>query len=113
MGVHHAKDPHGGAVNNKQEDWSFKFDQILHNSSQETTYDVVAADIVQSVLEGYNGTILAYGQTGAGKTFTMTGATQNYKYRGIAPRAIAQIFREIQDKPETAVVVRVSYLEVR
>lgn len=58
------------------------------------------------------GTILAYGQTGAGKTFTMTGATQNYKYRGIAPRAIAQIFREIQDKPETAVVVRVSYLEI-
>jgi kinesin family protein 6/9 len=58
------------------------------------------------------GTILAYGQTGAGKTFTMTGATQNYKYRGITPRALAQIFREIQDKPETAVVVRVSYLEI-
>jgi hypothetical protein len=43
---------------------------------------------------------------------SQTGATQNYKYRGITPRALAQIFREIQDKPEMSVVVRISYLEI-
>ena len=34
---------------------------------------------------------MCYGQTGAGKTFTMTGTTENYKQRGIIPRAIAQV----------------------
>lgn len=34
---------------------------------------------------------MAYGQTGAGKTFTMTGDTSNYRLRGIIPRTIAQV----------------------
>jgi hypothetical protein len=37
-------------------------------------FNDVAADIVRSVVMGYNGTIFAYGQTAAGKTFTMQGA---------------------------------------
>ena len=43
------------------------------------------------MLDGYNGTILAYGQTGAGKTHTMTGPSSNFTLRGIIPRAIAQV----------------------
>ena len=45
------------------------------------------------VLDGYNATILAYGQTGAGKTHTMTrpGTSPNFALRGIIPRAIAQV----------------------
>ena len=45
------------------------------------------------VLDGYNATILAYGQTGAGKTHTMTGpgTSPNFAFRGIIPRAIAQV----------------------
>ena len=54
----------------------------------------------------HTGTIMCYGQTGAGKTFTMTGATENYQHRGIIPRAIAQLFREIGDRNETAVSIR-------
>lgn len=50
---------------------------------------------MKQVAEGYNGTLLVYGQTGAGKTFTMSGSTQNYKYRGMIPRAINQLFQEI------------------
>lgn len=34
---------------------------------------------------------MCYGQTGAGKTYTMTGATAEYKHRGIIPRAIQQV----------------------
>ena len=69
--IHIPKNQDWGFINNQQENWDFTFDDILHNSSQESVYDECAAPIVKSLLDGYNGTILAYGQTGAGKTFTM------------------------------------------
>lgn len=106
------KDGTQGLINNQQENWKFKFDEFLHNSSQEETYEVCSQEIVHSVLEGYNGTILAYGQTGAGKTYTMSGGSQNYKLRGIIPRAISQIFNEIQSRPEFSYVVKVSFAEI-
>jgi kinesin family protein 6/9 len=99
-------------VNNKQEDWNFNLSRVLHNASQDQVYETVARDIVDSVLEGYNGTILAYGQTGAGKTFTMTGGTGNYNHRGIIPRAIGHIFQSILARPQTETTVKVSYLEI-
>mmetsp|Transcript_42830 Transcript_42830/g.69440 ORF Transcript_42830/g.69440 Transcript_42830/m.69440 type:complete len:756 (-) Transcript_42830:1307-3574(-) len=100
-----------GVVNNAQQNWSFKFDNVLNNASQEAVYDDCASDIVQSVLEGYNGTIMAYGQTGAGKTYTTMGGS-SYKYRGIAPRAVAHIFHHIHAHSEAAFTVRVSYVEI-
>jgi len=46
----------------------FTFDAVFsEKSAQREIYDVCAAPVVQSVLEGYNGTVFAYGQTGAGK----------------------------------------------
>lgn len=51
-------------------------------------YDLSAANIVSSVVSGYNGTVMCYGQTGAGKTFSMLGLSNVYKQRGIIPRAI-------------------------
>ncbi|KAJ1555029.1 Kinesin-like protein kif9, partial [Cladochytrium tenue] len=102
----------GGYINNQQENWDFRFDNLLHNASQEKVYDECGAHVVKSLLEGYHGTILAYGQTGAGKTFTMTGATENYKHRGLIPRAISHLFREIGERPHLACTIRVSYLEI-
>lgn len=75
-------------------------------------YEVAAEETVTSVLNGYNGTLMAYGQTGAGKTFTITGGTANYQERGLSPRCLAHVFREIAARPEHAFVVRVSYLEI-
>ena len=43
------------------------------SSKQRDLYDETFRDLVQSVIEGFNGTIFAYGQTGTGKTFTMQG----------------------------------------
>ena len=63
-------------------------------------------------ISNVQGTIMAYGQTGAGKTFSMTGATENYKHRGLIPRGIENIFKEIRGRPEMAYTVRVSYLEI-
>lgn len=55
---------------------------------------------------------MCYGQTGAGKTFTMTGARNDYKYRGIIPRMISNIFQEIGNRYEHQIKVYVSYLEL-
>jgi len=81
-----------GIVNNQTDSWKFQFEKILHNASQDETYESCAADIIDSVVEGYNGTVLCYGQTGAGKTYSMTGNSTEFKYRGIVPRAINQIY---------------------
>lgn len=51
--------------------------------------------------------IMAFGQTGAGKTFTMSGGKDSYKQRGLTPRAISAIFRELALRPATAGIVRV------
>ena len=65
LGRHIGKGVEGG-VNNQNTDWTFNFDQILTDASQQKVYDLAAKDIVENVIQGYNGTIMAYGQTGAG-----------------------------------------------
>ncbi|KAI8897548.1 P-loop containing nucleoside triphosphate hydrolase protein [Globomyces pollinis-pini] len=110
--IHIPKNEEYGYINNQQENWDFKFDKILHNASQETMYEECGVPIVRSLLEGYNATILAYGQTGAGKTFTMTGASENYKHRGLIPRAISHLFKDISERVNLAFTIRISYLEI-
>uniref|UniRef100_A0A8D0H4H6 Kinesin-like protein n=1 Tax=Sphenodon punctatus TaxID=8508 RepID=A0A8D0H4H6_SPHPU len=98
------RDPKKGVVNNKQTDWSFKLDGVLHNTSQDSVYDSVARELVCQALDGYNGTIMCYGQTGAGKTYTMTGATENYMQRGIIPRAIQQVSQTDLERNPTSIM---------
>ena len=66
------------------------------------------------MLEGYNGTIFAYGQTGTGKTFTMEGVNSDETLKGIIPRAFAQIFNMISSNADAnrEFLVRASYLEI-
>ena len=67
-------------------------------SKQESVYNETAFPIVESVLEGYNGTIFAYGQTGTGKTFTMEGKLgpdDDETLKGITPRAFNHVFQNI------------------
>lgn len=60
------------------EDKTFAFDSVYDiDCSQREIYDESAFPLVESVLDGYNGTIFAYGQTGCGKTFTMVGDPGN------------------------------------
>jgi kinesin family member 6/9 len=91
----------------------FHFDHVLGRATnQADVYAAAAAPIVDSVLSGYNGTIMAYGQTGAGKTFTMSGTKKHFDDRGICARAISSIFQHIQRDSDHSFVVRVSYVEV-
>ncbi|KAL4442793.1 hypothetical protein ABPG74_010682 [Tetrahymena malaccensis] len=112
VGINIPKNAESGYVNHQQENWGFHFDKVLQNVSQEVMFDVCAKDIVLSVLEGYSGTIMCYGQTGAGKTFTTTGTTTDYKYRGLIPRCISQLFQEVGQRYEQQITVGVSYLEI-
>ena len=102
----------GNSSENVKDSWSWKFDAVLHNSSQEATYNEVVLPVVQSVLQGYNGTIMCYGQTGAGKTYTQLGGTSAYEYRGVQPRSIAEIFNYVHDSPQFDATIGVSYLEI-
>ncbi|KAF5834060.1 kinesin motor domain-containing protein [Dunaliella salina] len=93
--------------------YQFKFDSVLQSASQEEVYQAAAADVLKSALDGYNGTIMAYGQTGAGKTYTMSGGRkQSYAQRGLIPRVITQLFSELQSKPSQDCKVNISYLEI-
>ena len=63
-------------------------------------------------MEGYNGTIFAYGQTGSGKTYTITGGAERYDDRGLIPRSIQFIFKQIQARKEQIYEFKISYLEI-
>ena len=55
------KRPEDGTVNNQTDHWKFQFEKILHNASQDEVYEQTASEIISSVVEGYNGTVLCYG----------------------------------------------------
>jgi DNA replication protein DnaC len=57
------------------------------SSEQENIFAETAFPVCENVLQGYNGTIFAYGQTGTGKTHTITGILKDEKQKGIMPRA--------------------------
>uniref|UniRef100_A0A7N6AWH0 Kinesin-like protein n=1 Tax=Anabas testudineus TaxID=64144 RepID=A0A7N6AWH0_ANATE len=93
---------------------TFTFDTVFGpDSKQLDVYNLTARPIIDSVLEGYNGTIFAYGQTGTGKTFTMEGVRAVPELRGIIPNSFAHIFGHIaKAEGDTRFLVRVSYLEI-
>ena len=77
----------------KHETKTFQFDYVYPlTSTQREVYDQVAFPIVESIFQGYNGTIFAYGQTGCGKTFTMMGVVNDPNLKGVIPNAFDHIF---------------------
>jgi kinesin family protein 3/17 len=66
-------------------------------SIQEHVYEKTAFKLVENVLEGYNGTIFAYGQTGCGKTHSMVGKLNVEEERGIIPRTFNHILGVVKE----------------
>eukprot|EP00983_Pelagomonas_calceolata_P094748 1157921-Pelagomonas_calceolata.AAC.5 len=104
---------------------TFTFDAAYDaNCTQEQIYEQSAKPIVNSCMQGYNGTLLdrglrgsvqqgtifAYGQTGTGKSHTMTG--QPGEQAGIIPRSFAHIFEGVEGSSDTQWMVRASFLEI-
>jgi kinesin family protein 5 len=94
----------------------FQFDGTLSETSdQQSVYARVAAPIVADVMAGYNGTILAYGQTATGKTHTMVGPGDLVRgdQRGLIPRALEDIFdRAERTRSEAKTTVALSYVQI-
>uniref|UniRef100_A0A8C9WSB4 Kinesin-like protein n=1 Tax=Scleropages formosus TaxID=113540 RepID=A0A8C9WSB4_SCLFO len=79
----------------------YMFDRVFQSSTtQEQVYNACAQKIVKDVLEGYNGTIFAYGQTSSGKTHTMEGNLHDPDGMGIIPRIVQDIFNYIYSMDE-------------
>jgi ankyrin repeat protein len=87
----------------------FGFDAVFNPGSQEQVFED-CRDLVQSAIDGYNVTMFAYGQTGAGKTFTMYGAPGS---EGTAPRSIRELYHIIaQESSRFEFTVTGSMLEL-
>lgn len=105
------------SIANKQIDRTFVFDKVFGpNSQQKELYDQAVSPIVYEVLEGYNCTIFAYGQTGTGKTYTMEGGAikKNGEFptdAGVIPRAVKQIF-DILEAQSAEYSMKVTFLEL-
>ncbi|XP_071851359.1 kinesin-II 95 kDa subunit-like [Apostichopus japonicus] len=92
---------------------TFTFDSIYDwNSKQRDLYDETFRPLVESVLNGFNGTIFAYGQTGTGKTYTMEGVRSDENQRGVIPNSFEHIFTHIARTQNQQFLVRASYLEI-
>ncbi|KAF2283372.1 hypothetical protein GH714_003589 [Hevea brasiliensis] len=104
-------------IANKQIDRTFLFDKVFGPTSQQKhLYDLAVSPIVYEVLEGYNCTIFAYGQTGTGKTYTMEGGARKKNGEfpsdaGVIPRAVKQIF-DILEAQNAEYSMKVTFLEL-
>jgi len=97
----------------------FTFDRVFgHKSQQEDVYKAVVGPLINQVMQGYNCTVFAYGQTGTGKTHTMEGKTgtgvpiDKDPQAGIIPRALNALFDNLHKSGATEWSVRVSFLEL-
>ncbi|XP_043918820.1 kinesin-like protein KIF3C [Protopterus annectens] len=92
---------------------TFTFDAVYDaNSKQSDVYDETVRPLIDSVLQGFNGTVFAYGQTGTGKTYTMQGVWADQEKRGIIPNSFEHIFTHISRSQNQQFLVRASYLEI-
>ncbi|NXV52602.1 KI18B protein, partial [Uria aalge] len=92
-------------------DLKFAFDRVFgEKATQEEVFQHTTRDVLDSVLNGYNCSVFAYGATGAGKTYTMLGSEKN---PGIMYLTMVELYKRIEArKEEKSCEVLVSYQEV-
>ncbi|CAI0551097.1 unnamed protein product [Linum tenue] len=83
----------------KEEESTFSFDKVFYEDSlQADVYEFLALPIVRDAVNGVNGTIITYGQTGAGKTYSMEGPNvleSDDMKKGLLPRVVDGLFEHI------------------
>jgi hypothetical protein len=95
--------------------YDFPFDQILNqNCSQERLFSSTGVPIINQVLNGSNGTCLTYGQTGAGKTFTMTGPNHDFlpHNEGLVIRSARYLFQQARRMRDVSISMKFSVIEI-
>ncbi|XP_069382378.1 kinesin-like protein KIF1B isoform X26 [Paralichthys olivaceus] len=94
--------------------WSHTTPEDPSFASQNLVFNDIGKEMLQHAFEGYNVCIFAYGQTGAGKSYTMMGK-QEEGQEGIIPMLCEDLFEKINDdcnKDELSYSVEVSYMEI-
>ncbi|VVA92641.1 unnamed protein product [Arabis nemorensis] len=87
----------------------FEFDKVFHQTATQEDVFGEVKPILRSALDGHNVCVLAYGQTGTGKTFTMDGTNEE---PGLAPRAMKELFNEASIDHTHSVTFTMSMLEI-
>ena len=86
---------------------TFCFDAVFGDSStQQEVYEQTTADTIDTILEGYNATVFAYGATGAGKTHTMLGTPGD---PGVIYRTVTALFDKMAELRESSTGTKVLY----
>jgi kinesin family protein 18/19 len=95
----------------RSKDQTFGFDRVFdENTTQEEVYEATTKTLLDSVLDGYNATVFAYGATGCGKTHTITGTAAQ---PGIIFLTMQELFDKIQERSdEKHTEITLSYLEI-
>ncbi|XP_025742282.1 kinesin-like protein KIF1A isoform X20 [Callorhinus ursinus] len=93
--------------------WSHTSPEDINYASQKQVYRDIGEEMLQHAFEGYNVCIFAYGQTGAGKSYTMMGK-QEKEQQGIIPQLCEDLFSRINDttNDNMSYSVEVSYMEI-
>ncbi|KAJ1882550.1 hypothetical protein LPJ71_010120, partial [Coemansia sp. S17] len=89
---------------------SFTFDKVFdQKDNTQTVYNDIVKEIVTSSMNGFNGTIFAYGQTSSGKTHTMYGSGTEL---GIIKLAVKNVFDVVANDTAREYLIRVTFLEI-
>ncbi|XP_078695788.1 kinesin-like protein KIF1A isoform X37 [Branchiostoma floridae x Branchiostoma belcheri] len=94
--------------------WSHTNEQDPNFAGQNKVYQDIGEEMLQHAFEGYNVCIFAYGQTGAGKSYTMMGKPEPRDQQGIIPQLCEELFDKIktQESKDLQFSVEVSYMEI-
>ncbi|XVF42001.1 hypothetical protein PTKIN_Ptkin01aG0325100 [Pterospermum kingtungense] len=101
----------------KEEGFTFSFDKVFYEKSKQAdVYEFLVLPIVRDAFDAINGTIIAYGQTGAGKTYSMEGPNileSDEQKKGILPRVVDGLFTCIRSSNDsTNYTIKLSMVEI-
>lgn len=94
----------------KTKEVSYNYDFVFNEkTSQNEVYRYTTSSLINQVVDGFSATILAYGATGSGKTYTMVGKGEN---TGLMIRSIRDLFKVVNNDQSKAYSIKISYIEI-
>ncbi|KAL6219885.1 hypothetical protein ACLB2K_007644 [Fragaria x ananassa] len=100
----------GNSITNPKSSSKFEFDRIFGEDRKTSdVYQSRTKDLVAAAIDGFNGTVFAYGQTNSGKTYTIRGSATE---PGVIRLAVSDLFNLIQQDVDREFLLRMSYMEI-
>ena len=94
----------------KTKEVSYNYDFVFNEkTSQNEVYRYTTSSLINQVVDGFSATILAYGATGSGKTYTMVGKGEN---TGLMIRSIRDLFKVVNNDQSKTYSIKISYIEI-